>query len=95
MKSLVSSGSFCEHCMRETQFLPIHFVVTFIGVSRSTIYYWMDRGWIHWRELPSGRRIICKESLSQQSCEHPLLRAKAVDSANRAGNCLAPISSIT
>jgi predicted DNA-binding transcriptional regulator AlpA len=84
MKGLVSSGFFCEHCTRETQFLPIHFVVALIGVSRSTIYYWMDHGWIHWRELPSGRRIICRESLSRQNCEHPPFRAKAVNSANRA-----------
>ncbi len=40
-----------------------------IGVSRSTIYYWMDRGWIHWRLLPSGRRVICMSSLSSSGAE--------------------------
>ena len=34
------------------------------GISRSTLYYWMERAWIHWRELPSNRRVICQESLS-------------------------------
>jgi len=27
--------------------------------------YWMDHSWIHWRELPSSRRVICVESLSR------------------------------
>jgi hypothetical protein len=47
--------------------MPIRKTVLMAGVSRSTVYYWMDRAWIHWRELPSGRRIICQESLSHQA----------------------------
>ena len=57
---------FCEQCKKETQFLMIRSVILLTGVSRSTIYYWMDRSWIHWIELPSCRRVICKESLSHQ-----------------------------
>jgi hypothetical protein len=64
MPSLLSARFFCHHCQKETHFLPIQFAVALAGVSRSTMYYWMDRRWIHWRELPSRRRIICKESLS-------------------------------
>ena len=41
--------------------------VQVVGVSRSTIYYWMERGWIHWREVPSGRRVICEASLSRDA----------------------------
>ena len=67
MASLLSARFFCHHCQKETHFLPIQFAVALTGVSRSTMYYWMDRRWIHWRELPSRRRIICKESLSRQS----------------------------
>jgi predicted DNA-binding transcriptional regulator AlpA len=59
---------FCDQCQKETQFIPIHAAIRIVGVSRSTIYYWIDRTWIHWRELPSGRRIICRESLSRQVC---------------------------
>ena len=66
-RSLVSVAIFCEHCQQETKFLPIHFARALTGVSRSTIYYWMERNWIHWRELPSGRRIICLESLTHQA----------------------------
>lgn len=68
MASLLSARFFCHHCQKETHFLPIQFAVALTGVSRSTMYYWMDRRWIHWRELPSRRRIICKESLS-----HPVI----------------------
>jgi predicted DNA-binding transcriptional regulator AlpA len=56
---------FCENCQRESNFLPIHMVQKIAGVSRSTIYYWLEHRWVHWRELPSGRRIICETCLSQ------------------------------
>jgi predicted site-specific integrase-resolvase len=58
---------FCDHCRKETKFLPIHASRQAAGISRSTVYYWMDRAWIHWRELPSGRRVICQESLSHRA----------------------------
>ncbi len=59
----------CEQCRSLSQFVGIPRVVRMIGVSRSTIYYWMDRGWIHWRLLPSGRRVICMSSLSSSGEE--------------------------
>jgi len=67
MASLLMASFYCEHCQKETHFLPIQFAVAITGVSRSTVYYWMDRRWIHWRELPSRRRVICKESLSHRA----------------------------
>jgi len=63
--SLLYSSFFCERCRKESKFLPIPFAVLLADVSRSTIYRWMDREWIHWRELPNGRRLICLESLIQ------------------------------
>ena len=71
---------FCEHCHKETKFAPIRNTVLIAGVSRSTVYYWMDRAWIHWRELPSGRRIICQESLSHQA--RPLDSGSAIAKKN-------------
>ena len=55
----------CEACQKESNFLPIYLATKIAGVSRSTIYYWLEHGWVHYRELPSGRRIICEASLSQ------------------------------
>ena len=69
-RCLLSTSTLCECCHKETRFLPMQFAVSLTGRCRSTIYYWMDRGWIHWRELPSGRRLICEESLM-----HPILKA--------------------
>jgi predicted site-specific integrase-resolvase len=60
---------FCDRCRKETKFLAIHAARQVTGVSRSTVYYWMEHAWIHWRELPSGRRVICQESLSHQAME--------------------------
>ena len=65
MGSLLYASFFCEGCLKETKFLPIPFAVLLADVSRSTVYRWMDREWIHWRELPNSRRLICLESLVQ------------------------------
>jgi hypothetical protein len=56
---------FCEHCQKESNFLPIYLATKVEGVSRSTIYYWIERGWVHCRQLPSGRRVICEASRSR------------------------------
>jgi len=55
----------CDVCHKEVHFLSLQNSMRSAGVCRSTIYYWMDRRWIHWRELPSGRRVICLNSLSR------------------------------
>jgi hypothetical protein len=66
-RSSLPTGFFCEYCQRDTRFLAIHHAIDLVKVCRSTIYYWMERDLIHWRELPSGRRIICQESLSRHA----------------------------
>jgi len=64
--SLLTSGFFCEYCKKETRFLAIRHAIALTGRSKATMYRWMDRDWVHWRELP-GRcgRLICLESLSR------------------------------
>ncbi len=57
---------FCDHCKKDSRFVPVHRAMKVAGVSRSTIYYWIDKEWVHWRELPSGRRIICEDSLGRR-----------------------------
>src|SRR5437868_5310504 len=71
---------YCDHCRRETHFVQIRRASQIVGVNRSTVYYWLDRDWIHWRTLPSGRRVICQESLCRpgnqvQRVDHDDLRA--------------------
>jgi hypothetical protein len=66
---VIMATFFCECCRKEANFMPIRKTILIAGVSRSTVYYWMEHAWIHWRELPSGRRIICQESLSHQARE--------------------------
>jgi predicted DNA-binding transcriptional regulator AlpA len=56
----------CDQCNCEVKFLRLHQVMITVGVCRSTVYYWMQKGWIHWRELPSGRRLICLNSIAQK-----------------------------
>jgi hypothetical protein len=61
---LCTASFYCESCANTTQFVGISRAVRITAVSRSTIYNWMNRGWVHWRCLPSGRRVICLQSLS-------------------------------
>ncbi len=58
------STFFCPDCRKKTKHLHIEDAATTSGVSRRTIYDWMEHGWVHWRELASTRRVICEESLS-------------------------------
>lgn len=58
---------FCEGCQRESNFLPIYAAIKVAGVSRSTIYYWLEHAWVHSLQLPSGRRVICESSLSRSA----------------------------
>lgn len=57
---------FCQQCERETRFLPLYLARRYAGVSRTTLYYWIRRDWVHYRRLASGRRVVCQESLSRQ-----------------------------
>jgi len=68
---------FCENCQKESNFLPIYMAIKIAGVSRSTIYYWLERGWVHWLELPSRRRVICEASLSRPANSPPHLAPEA------------------
>jgi len=74
-RSLLSAASICEYCHKDTTFLPLHSAIALAGVSRSTMYYWMEHRWVHWRETPSGRRLICEASLSRPMCDQPEILA--------------------
>ena len=69
---------FCETCKKESNFLPIYMFAKLAGICRSTLYYWMERGWVHWLELPNGRRIICEASLTRQSRRHSSRREESL-----------------
>lgn len=56
---------FCERCKAEAQFVSVTTASNMLDVCRSTIYYWIDHGWVHWYELPSGRRLLCMCSLAR------------------------------
>ena len=62
---LPTARFFCEECGKETRFLPMHVARSIAGVSRTTMYYWIQRDWVHCRILASGRRVVCQESLSR------------------------------
>lgn len=55
---------YCDECHTERDLLPIYRAVAIAGVSRSTIYYWIGKNWVHWKQLASGRRVICRASLA-------------------------------
>jgi len=58
---------FCPKCVAEKEMITVHQASRFIEVSRTTLYKWMKKELIHWAEIPSGRRVICRDSLSGSS----------------------------
>ena len=63
------SHFYCDQCGKETHFVPIHRAVIITGVTRRSIYYWIDKDWVHWVNLPSNRKVICEESLHHRQPE--------------------------
>lgn len=53
----------CGVCGLEADFVPIYAAAKIAAVSRSTMYYWIQKRWVHWCELASGRKVICCNSL--------------------------------
>jgi hypothetical protein len=76
---------FCDHCREEVQFIPITRAATLAKVCRSTLYYWLERNWIHWIQRPSGRRLICKQSLMVPTCRK---RLQEMGESDKVGNPL-------
>ena len=62
---MVTGRFFCASCKKDVTFLSVGTAIRTAGICRATIYNWMDRGLIHWSELPSGHRMICRESLKK------------------------------
>jgi len=58
---------FCDKCGRMKELVTIRTTLVLTEVSRSTLYYWMKKDWVHWLNIPSGRRVICRDSLFQIS----------------------------
>jgi predicted DNA-binding transcriptional regulator AlpA len=65
--SLLGTQHFCEHCQKNSRFIPILFALALTGKSRATLYNWMKRSWIHWLEQPNGQRLICEEQLFRKA----------------------------
>jgi hypothetical protein len=60
---MIADKFFCASCKKDVDFLSISTAIRMAAIGKSAIYSWMRHGWIHWSELPNGRRVICQESL--------------------------------
>lgn len=56
----------CHACGVQQHFLNISHAARIIGVSRATVHNWINRGLVHVSMLPSGRRVVCRESLTRR-----------------------------
>ena len=54
---------FCQNCSERTEYLNINEASAAIGISRRTIYRWMESGRLHLLESASGHTLVCKMSL--------------------------------
>jgi predicted DNA-binding transcriptional regulator AlpA len=85
MALLMCTSRYCGRCKRNRKFLPVHFAALVTGVNRSSLYRWMNKGWLHWLELPSGRRLVCLGSLTKVHEVDPFLVAKLIESRRLGG----------
>lgn len=79
MASLMCARLFCTRCHKYEKFLPVHFAAVVTGCNRSSVYRWMNHGWLHWLELPSGRRLVCRQSLTEVHEIDPFLMASLAE----------------
>jgi hypothetical protein len=58
----------CSACRQKVGWLTVDEVGRASGMTRRTIYNWINRAWVHTRRLPNGRWLVCARSLD--SSEH-------------------------
>lgn len=54
---------YCPYCERETEHLNVSDAAASAGVTRRTVYDWLNRALVHFVHRPSGRKFICIRSL--------------------------------
>ena len=55
--------TWCPECKAETEIVTPDEAAILIGVSSRTIYYWVEKGRLHFTEVPEGLLRICLNSL--------------------------------
>jgi hypothetical protein len=53
----------CFRCGRETIHLSVARAAQAAGVTRATMYNWINRSLVHCVVRPSGRKFVCTESV--------------------------------
>ncbi|MGV8039971.1 MAG: helix-turn-helix transcriptional regulator [Thermoanaerobaculaceae bacterium] len=71
----------CFRCGHETVHLSVARAADVAGVTRATMYNWINRGLVHCVVRPSGRKFVCTESLVHQYVPGGVV----VDGANLVG----------
>ncbi|MCU0293158.1 MAG: hypothetical protein MUF10_14390 [Thermoanaerobaculaceae bacterium] len=66
----------CCRCGRETVHLSVARASDVAGVTRATMYNWINRDLVHTVVRPSGRKFVCTESLVRQYVPGPGLPAQ-------------------
>jgi hypothetical protein len=66
----------CCRCGRETVHLSVARASEVAGVTRATMYNWINRDLVHTVVRPSGRKFVCTESLVRQYVPGPGLPAE-------------------
>jgi hypothetical protein len=66
-RAMRSIHAYCSECKATVEFVPPLLAQIVAGVSRRTIYNWLDRRWVHSVLLANTRRMICVPSLVTSS----------------------------
>jgi len=57
----------CPECGRSIKLVAIRTASEIVGVSRKTMYQWIDKGWVSTARIASGRQLVCLTSLLHDS----------------------------
>ena len=63
MAGLMGTLRFCKHCRKYRKFLTIDTAAVMAGCNRSSVYRWLNNGWLHHLDVSSGHRLVCLQSL--------------------------------
>ncbi len=58
--------AWCERCREQVQMITAEEAACLTGVSRRTIYRWVENETLHFDEMPEGELLVCVNSLPDQ-----------------------------
>jgi excisionase family DNA binding protein len=69
----------CPNCQRQIVLVGIQRAAKVVGVSKKTIYNWIERGCVTVTQTAGGRQLICFSSLFRKEAASPQIVSQSVN----------------